>query len=160
MSTNPLHCLALSLTLSWTAAAQSAKAVNPQPSIQLPAELDRVLRDYERAWSTRDTAALGGLFTSDGLALPNGRPPAHGRVQIAAEYQKSSGSLLSLRALAFAVTQDMAYIVGGFSTARGKPDVGKFVLVLRRTNDGLWRIAVDIDNENNSPRADLRQPSQ
>lgn len=160
MCPNPLHCIALSLAIAWTAAGQSAMEVSPQSSILLPADLGRVLRDYERAWAAKDTAALAALFTTDGFALPNGRPPARGRTQIETEYQKSSGSTLSLRALTFAVTQGMAYIVGGFSTAPGKLDVGKFLLVLRRASDGLWRIEADIDNSNTWPRAEPRQLSQ
>ena len=33
--------------------AGSARAQSPLPSVTLPAELDRVLRDYERAWGAR-----------------------------------------------------------------------------------------------------------
>ena len=32
------------------------------PSIELPAELARVLRDYERMWTAKDAAGLARLF--------------------------------------------------------------------------------------------------
>jgi hypothetical protein len=59
------------------------------PSIELPAALDRVLRDYERAWQARDAAALSALFAEDGfvLALRRGRG---GRWLIAADIDNSS----------------------------------------------------------------------
>jgi uncharacterized protein (TIGR02246 family) len=127
------------------------------PSVTLPADLDRVLRDYERAWLAKDAQGLAALFTPDGMALPNGRPPARGAAAIAEAYASSAGSPLALRALAYAVAGDLAYIVGGFAPATGEPDFGKFVLVLRRAADGRWLIAADIDNANAMPR---RAPPQ
>ena len=40
----------------------------PEPSIELPAELERVLREYESAWR-RGGAELAALFTEDGFVL-------------------------------------------------------------------------------------------
>lgn len=49
------------------------------PSVVLPHELDRVLRDYERAWRKGDASALAALFAEDGFLLQSDRPPARGR---------------------------------------------------------------------------------
>ena len=65
------------------ALAQARGGAAP-PSVTLPAELDRVLRDYERLWKAGDAAGLAGLFAENGMALSNGRPPAMGRAAIAA----------------------------------------------------------------------------
>lgn len=130
----------------------SASAAPLPASVKLPADLDRVLRDYEKAWIAGDPAALASLFTSDGYALPNGQPPAAGAEAIRAAYQRNAGSPLSLRALHYVQSGDMAYIIGGYGGAAGKPDFGKFVLVLRRAGDGSWRIAADMDNANAMPR--------
>lgn len=121
-------------------------------AVELPAEFARVLRDYEKAWSAGDTAALAALFVEGGYALPSGQPPAAGAAAIRAAYQRNAGSPLALRALHYDQAGDMAYIVGGFAAESGKPDFGKFVLVLRRSKDGTWRIAADIDNANSMPR--------
>ncbi|MGH9202759.1 MAG: YybH family protein, partial [Vicinamibacterales bacterium] len=43
------------------------QAPAPLPSVTLPPELDRVLRDYERHWKASDGAALSALFTEDGF---------------------------------------------------------------------------------------------
>ena len=37
----------------------------------LPPDLDRVLRDYERAWRAGDAKAIASLFTEDGVLLQN-----------------------------------------------------------------------------------------
>jgi ketosteroid isomerase-like protein len=134
-----------------TGVAPKAATTPDLPSITLPPELDRVLRDYEKAWVAGDTAALAALFSADGFALPNGQMPAGGADAIRAAYQRNAGSPLSLRALHYAQSGDMAYIIGGFGSAAGKPDFGKFVLVLRRGQDGRWRIAADMDNANAAP---------
>lgn len=147
-----------SASLSALAVAQTPASPPPaaasaaMPSVELPADLARVLRDYELAWTAGDTQALARLFVADGYALPNGQLPAAGADAIRAAYAKNAGSPLSLRALHYAQSGDMAYIIGGFGGAPGKPDFGKFVLVLRRSGDGAWRIAADMDNANALPK--------
>lgn len=134
------------------------------PSATLPPELDRVLREYEQAWRRRDAAALAALFTDDGLALPDGRPPAQGAAALRAVYARVGGPL-ALRALRFARDADTAWIVGAWSEAGDGPDLGKFVLALRRDAQGRWRIAADIDNANRvapppePEAAPVRQPA-
>src|SRR5688500_6751012 len=46
-------------------------AADPLPSVTLPADLDQVLRNYERAWRTNDIPVLVSLFTEGWI-----RPPA------------------------------------------------------------------------------------
>lgn len=130
-------------------AASSLLAQSPPaslPSLALPPELDRVLRDYEKAWQARDPATLAGLFSEDGFVLANGQPPARGREAIAAAYTGHGGPL-ALRALAFSTDGSTGWIVGAYAGAADKPDDGKFVLALRRV-EGRWMIAADIDNSN------------
>jgi ketosteroid isomerase-like protein len=130
-----------------TLSAQPAPAPTALPSITLPPELDRVLRDYERAWQGRDAVGLAALFTEDGFVLSNGKPPVRGRAAIREAYAKSGGPL-ALRALAFTTEGKVGYIIGAFGGKPGDPDWGKFVLALRRDDDGRWLIAADMDNEN------------
>ncbi len=124
------------------------------PSVELPPALDRVLRDYERAWEARDAAALAALFTEDGFVLSNGRPPVRGRDAIRAAYADGGGPLV-LRALAYATEGAVGYVIGAYGAGGGEGgegDTGKFVLELRRGEDGRWLIAADIDNSNRRPR--------
>jgi ketosteroid isomerase-like protein len=129
-------------------AAQSVPA--PMPSVTLPPELDRVLRDYEKAWQSRAPAALAALFAEDGFVLSLGRPPVRGRPEIQRHYTGSGGPL-SLRAFAYATDGTVGWILGGFAPAAGEQDSGKFTLALRKEPGGRWLIASDMDN-GNTPR--------
>ena len=117
------------------------------PSVELPPEIDRVLRDYERGWRGRDPAGLASLFSHDGFVLPSGGPPVRGRAAIEERYAGAGGNL-ALRALAFAVADTVGYIIGAYAWERDGPDAGKFVLALKKDESGRWLIAADIDNSN------------
>lgn len=140
------------LCIAALAASAPFASAQQLPSVQLPPELDRVLRDYEKGWTANKPAEVAALFTADGMALPNGSPPAKGAEQITAAYARAAGQPLALRALHYSTSGDMAYIIGGFASEAGKPDGGKFVLVLKKGADGKWMIAADMDNMNAMPR--------
>lgn len=124
-----------------------AGAADSLPSVTLPPELDRVLRDYERGWRARDASALARLFAADGFVLRPGHPPVRGRAAIARAYAGAGGAL-HLRALAFATADTTGWIVGAYGAEPGARDAGKFVLALRRRPGGAWEIAADMDNGN------------
>lgn len=130
--------------------ARAEEKTGALPSVELPPALDRVLRDYERAWQARDPASLAGLFAEDGFVLANGRPPVRGRAAIRDAY-KDGGGALALRALAYATEGPVGYVIGAYGPGAGKEDAGKFILALRRDAEGRWLIAADIDN-GNAPR--------
>lgn len=141
---------AAGLLLSANARAQDSTAAataGQMSSIDLPPDLDRVLRDYESAWRARDADALASLFTEDGFILRPGHPPVRGREAIARAYAESGGRL-HLRALAYERSSPVAYIVGGYTSTPKWPDAGTFILSLRRSADGRWLIAADMDNAN------------
>jgi len=111
----------------------------------LPPELDRVLRDYERAWAAKDARALADLFTEDGFVLADGSPPVRGREAIRQAYSDAGGPLW-LRSLGHATDGDVGYILGVYTHKPDGPLAGKFVLTLRRHPGGPWLIAADMDN--------------
>lgn len=117
------------------------------PSIDLPPELDRVLRDYEHAWHARDAAGLAALFAPDGFVMAPGHPPARGS-QAIREYYTGRGGPLALRAFAYAAEDSVGYILGGYAPTPELPDGGKFVLTLRKGDGGRWLIVSDMDNRN------------
>jgi ketosteroid isomerase-like protein len=139
---------AIALGLSAPLSAQQPTAPAPLPSVALPPELDRVLRDYEKEWSAGNAAGLAALFTEDGFVMNPGRAAVRGTADVTALYKTTSGSPLSLRAFAFSTSDTVGYIVGGFARDKTSPDGGKFILLLRRTGRGPWRIAADMDNGN------------
>lgn len=120
----------------------------PQASVTLPAPLDRVLRDYELAWSKGDAKALAALFAEDGFVMSMGDTPVRGRDQIAARYTGSGGAPLSLRAIAFSTEGSTGFILGCYAPQANEPDIGKFTLTLRQDKSGRWLIFSDMDNPN------------
>lgn len=130
--------------------AQTAAAW-PLATVELPAELARVLRDYEVAWKAGDGARLAEVFTSDGFILSNGRLPQRGSAAIRASHTRPGGDLI-LVAFAYATSDTVGYIIGGFRYPQTAGPGGKFVLALRRDPKGSWRIAADIENSSESPR--------
>ena len=132
------------------AAPPAAPPADSTPSVTLPPALDRVLRDYERAWTARDAAGLSALFAEDGFVLQLGRPPVRGRAGIRAAYAGAGGPL-RLRAFAYATSGDVGYILGGYAGGTGAADDGKFTLTLKRVS-GRWLIMSDMDNPNRRSR--------
>jgi ketosteroid isomerase-like protein len=122
------------------------------PSVTLPPDLDRVLRDYERAWRAGDSAALASLFANDGLVLQSNRPPVRGRSAIEAAYEGQGGGALRLRALAFAKGDTIGYIIGAYRYGHASDAAGKFTLTLHRAPGVSWLIFSVMDNLNTSPK--------
>lgn len=121
--------------------------------VVLPPELDRVLRDYEKAWRASDATALALLFSEDGFVLQSKRLPARGREAIKAAYEGRAGGLLRLDALAFSAGDTSGYIIGVYGYDNAPGDAGKFTLTLRRAPGKSWLIFSDMDNLNASPRS-------
>ena len=122
------------------------------PSVTLPQPLDRVLRDYERAWRSGDASAVAALFSEDGFLLQAGKAPIRGRAAITAAYTGQAGGALRLRAIAYATADTVGYILGAYGYGEGNADMGKFTVTLRRASGGPWLIFSDMDNGNPSPR--------
>jgi ketosteroid isomerase-like protein len=134
------------------APAATAQVTDPLglPPVTLPQPLDRVLRDYEAAWKAGDGQRLAALFTEDGFNLSSGQLPIRGRPGIANWHTKPGGDL-QLRAFAWATSDSVGYIVGGYNYAGSTGRGGKYLLALRRGPDGRWLIAADMDNSAGRP---------
>lgn len=137
-----------SLVLSWLLLGGTVQG-QPMDSlrvIELPGDLDRVLRDYETGWRAFDAEALAALFTEDGFIMRPGRPPVRGRARIAEAYAGSGGPLY-LHAYHLELSGDVGYMIGGYRGQAEGPDAGKFILTLRK-EAGRWMITADMDNGN------------
>jgi uncharacterized protein (TIGR02246 family) len=141
-------------------AAESSPESAPLPSVTLPPAVDRVLRDYERAWRSRDATAVAALFAEDGYVLQSGRNPIRGRAAIANAYKGQAGGPLKLRAFAYATSDTTGYILGAYGYGEGKsvPDMGKYTVTLRRSPDGPWLLFSDMDNGNQPRRQTAPAP--
>ena len=122
-------------------------AGSPLPPVTLPDDLERVLREYARASAARDTSALAALFTADGFLLAPGAPPVRGQPSLGQALAPRTGPL-RLVPIAYAAADSVGYIIGTFGSEQSAAHGGKFVLALRRSGNGPWRIAADIDNPN------------
>ena len=142
-----LVSLALVLASAGAVDAQALNTGGPgsQPSVELPPDLARVLRDYERHWSAGEAQELAALFVERGLIVRDGSW-IRGRSAIREAYQ-SAGGPLQLRAIEYASSGDVGYIVGayGYGDIRPGDDVGLFVLTLQRGPSGKWLIVSDMD---------------
>jgi hypothetical protein len=118
---------------------------DPLPSIELPPEIERVLRDYERYWRAGNAEALVGLFTDDGFVARRGGW-IRGQAALRDALQRTSSDL-RLRAVAYEVGERVGYIVGayGYGHEPSIPDRGMFILTLRRAEGGRWLITADLD---------------
>jgi|GEM_PF-1687258 len=114
-------------------------------TVALPPELDRVLRDYERHWAAGDEAGLASLFTDDALLLPSAFPAVRGRAAIRQAYADVVVPV-RLRAVAYAASDSVGYVVGAQTYEGMDREAGKFVFALRRAPGGPWRIAAEIQN--------------
>lgn len=128
---------------------RSQDVATAQPSVQLPPQLDRVLRDYETRFRIGGDT-LAALFAADGFVLAGGRPPVRGRANIAQYYSRAGGPL-ALRAIAYATNGNVGYIIGGYRFGTDTTDAGKFTLTLSRDASGRWLIYSDMDNPNRRP---------
>ncbi len=146
-----LLCAIFSAILLFVPAVQAQQTTPfvPLPSVPLPPDLDRVLRDYEQAWQAGDELALAALFVQDGF-VPSRQGWVRGRAAIADDYQNGSGDL-RLRALGYGTENSMGYIIGAYNYGEpvaGARDRGNFTLVLQRDASGRWMIVADIDKSN------------
>ena len=139
-------CVSPTLAVLEAQGAPATATPTALPTVTLPPELDRVLRDYERAWRTGDAAALAALFADDGFVLQGGRAPVRGREAIRTAYTGQGGAPLRLRALSYAVADTVGYIIGAYGYGETAGDQGKFTLTLRRPRGGAWLIFSDMDN--------------
>jgi ketosteroid isomerase-like protein len=115
------------------------------PSVSLPAELERVLRDYERHWRDGNAERLVALFTEDGMVARRGGW-IRGQQALRSALQRTSSDL-RLRAVAYAVDGRVGFIVGayGYGDQPANSDRGQFILTLRQREDGHWLIVADLD---------------
>ncbi|MES2523042.1 MAG: DUF4440 domain-containing protein [Gemmatimonadota bacterium] len=120
------------------------------PAIEVPADFADLLRAYERAYASRDSAALAALFAADGFLLRPGAPVQRGGPTIAATLAAEGGAL-ALVPLAFERADSAGFIIGTFGAEKGPTRGGKFMLALTRRASGAagaWRIAADMDSPN------------
>ncbi|HJU72408.1 MAG TPA: nuclear transport factor 2 family protein [Gemmatimonadaceae bacterium] len=136
--------IALMVATPGAACGQANTDPPPLPSVTLPPELDRVLRDYEIAWRASDANGLAALFADGRVVMTNSGQAVRGREAVRQMYSRGGGPLV-LRAMSYAVDDTVAHIIGGYALRPGEGDAGTFVLALVRSPGGKWLISADMD---------------
>jgi uncharacterized protein (TIGR02246 family) len=116
--------------------------VPPLPSIELPAALDQVVRDWERFAKAADAPAIAALFAEDGLfSQPTGWVRGRDAIRSAAGNQPPAD--LRVRAHQVSAGDSVATVVGSVATIVGGSDrdIAKVTFTFRRGADGRWLIA-------------------
>lgn len=110
------------------------------------------------AFEAGNADAIAAAYTEDALLLPQGHPPIEGRAAIAEAYRATLAEYeMSLDAVIeeLEVLGDWAWMRGRFEhTYTSKADgaattvQGKYLVIVRRDPDGVWRYHRDAFNLN------------
>ena len=111
--------------------------------IELPADIDRVVRQWERAIREGDPSAFTALFTADGL-LGDATGWIRGTRAIHAAAVDFNLQDLRVRAHGYSVSDSIATVAGSLTDLANKPvrDVANVTFTLRRDGGGRWLIGI------------------
>jgi ketosteroid isomerase-like protein len=102
------------------------------------------------AYNRGDSAGCVAVFLEDAIMLPPGQPMIRGKKAIRElidGWIDNIGGTISNPMTEFGVEGDLAYQVANYAFQNTKaPDQGKFVEILRRQQDGTWKVYLCIYN--------------
>ncbi|MDY6950576.1 MAG: SgcJ/EcaC family oxidoreductase [Thermodesulfobacteriota bacterium] len=154
-----LGCLLL--TISATTGTPVAGACDKKPGTAAEEAVDKVRQDFNAAYNRADAVALSNLATEDAVWMPPGQPPLAGRDAVKARYAAQFKALtprFELHPGEIQTSCTWAFLRGSYTrtdapTAGGEPIVhkGKYLMIMRKQQDGGWKIARDIWNSDIRP---------
>jgi uncharacterized protein (TIGR02246 family) len=112
---------------------------------------------YVAASNQGDADALAALYADDAMLLPPDHEPIQGREAIGAFWRQGTDEGLEVTTLAVEVDGDLGYSVGRYHlppTDEEPADSGKFVMCLKRQQDGSWKLTADIWNRSSDSDED------
>ncbi len=110
-----------------------------------------------RAVDGRDPSAAAALYDADAVLMPPGEGPIRGQQAIQAYWQRLMTSgirKVSLVPSELRMAGDIAFEVGEYGINPAPPDhpsgseSGKYIVLLRRQNDGSWKMTHDMWSRN------------
>jgi len=153
IATTILASAALALTTAAGAAERTGDA----------AAIERVLRTYEQALNTSDTAAVMKLYASDGVFMPQHSPSSVGTEAVRTAYANVFGTIkLSVRFDIAEIVQvspewsfartNSAGTVTIKASGQTSAEANQELFVLRKLTSGEWKIARYSFSTTNPPR--------
>jgi predicted TIM-barrel fold metal-dependent hydrolase len=130
----------------WSLNASTHVTAPLLPTVELPEDLSRLLREREKGWN--DKAALADLYTEDVVML---RPSAeahgwvNGRATVVERISRTFSRAYRIAPVSYQVNGSLGYLAGYFVRGDGnaaKP-FGNILLSLKKSSDGKWRIAAE-----------------
>jgi uncharacterized protein (TIGR02246 family) len=112
--------------------------------------VESAIRRYVEASNQGDVATLASLYAEDAMLLPPDHEPIQGRRAIRAFWQQGTDEGLAVTNLAVEVNGNLGYLVGQYhlpATDEEPADSGKYVMCLKREQDGSWKVTADIWNQ-------------
>jgi len=131
------------------------------------AMIDRLRRAYAEAYSAGDVERTLGMYSADAVLMPQSQP-AMTTPSAVRTYLKQSFDQFRIELLLS--SEEIVFVGEGFVYDRGRyslraqaraggsvtEDVGKYLVLWRRQDDGSWKIERDIDNSSNPIHWDRR----
>ena len=120
-----------------------------------PEELQKPNKEFAAAVNTKDFPRLMATYTDDAVVMPPNGPAITGKVKIEAFWKEIIDQGMRVESLTStgaggsgAWGHDSGIVELRFAPAYGSPvmDTIKYVTVLQRGTDGVWRISRDIWN--------------
>lgn len=133
-------------TLAAVAISSSALAADLKDTIQKNNDA------FADAYNKGDAAGVAALYTEDAVILPPGAEMAEGREAIEAFWKGAIDAGmkdLKLEAVDVEEQGDAAREIGRFSATAGEKSLeGKYVVVWKKADNGVWQLDTDIWNLN------------
>ena len=113
-------------------------------------DIKKAIEDKNAAFNKAYNQGDAAVCVNDVRMLPPNQPMLRGRKELEEFFQGLIGKVggtTSNHTVEFGVDGDLAYQVGTFVIEDTKtPEQGKFVEILRRQQDGSWKVSVAIFN--------------
>jgi uncharacterized protein (TIGR02246 family) len=152
---------ALVIAIALVGACTSAPPPAPPPpdtSAVDTAAINKLRADYQAAWEAGDAERLGRLVAEDAVQYLDQQRTLVGRAAFVEFNKKSFSEITPSR---FKINSEEMKLMGDWAFDRGTIDIaftpkakgakpitslGRYLVILHRDRDGMWRLARDVDN--------------
>jgi uncharacterized protein (TIGR02246 family) len=155
----PSALVLTALASSLTACSHAAGTLQPSARQAIQA----AVRRYVDASNQGDVETLTSLYADDAVLLPPDHAAIEGRKAIEEFWRQGTDPGLRVTTLRLEVAGDVGYLIGRYNlpaTAQEQADSGKYVMCLKRQQDGAWKLTADIWNSSSNEDDGSDEPSK